>query len=234
MMSTVLVVFQNALIQRDLLRQLCLRELAVRYQGSILGMVWAFAQPISMLLAYVFVFSVVFRARWGNNSLTPVETGLNIFIGILLHGFLAECLARGPLVITASATYVKKVIFPLELIPITLVIVALVQLMLGLILWFAASVVVTGTIRLSVFALPLLLLPLLFWAVGLTFLTSAVGVFVRDVSQVVGMLTTLLLFFSPVFYPVTALPGWLQACCSITTRSGCFFGSCTWLSALWS
>jgi lipopolysaccharide transport system permease protein len=82
--------------------------------------------------------------------------------------------------------------------------------MLGLILWFAASVVVTGTIRLSVFALPLLLLPLLFWAVGLTFLTSAVGVFVRDVSQVVGMLTTLLLFFSPVFYPVTALPGWLQ------------------------
>lgn len=196
-----------------LLSQLVRRDLASRYRGSLLGGLWAFAVPLIMLAVYTFVFSVVFQARWGSDGSSQTAFALNLFVGIILHGLLAESLSRAPAIMLQHASYVKKMVFPLWLLPVSVVLSALVFALVNWLVLLVAFVFLDSVPPVTVLALPLILLPLLLFALGGAWLLAALGVYVRDIVQVVPLLMTVLMFMAPIFYPASAIPevyrGWL-------------------------
>ncbi|MBX7229565.1 MAG: ABC transporter permease, partial [Burkholderiaceae bacterium] len=189
--------------------RLIVRELRSKYQGSSFGVLWSFFMPMLMLGVYLFVFGYVFNARRGDQQANLSEFGLALFSGILVHGLLAECLNRSPAAIVAQPNYVKKVVFPLELLPLTVVGGALVQYGIGFTILLIAITVLQSAPLLA-WAVPLALLPLIVLCAGVAFGLAALAVYVRDVAQLSGLLSTVLLFLSPVFYPVSALPEFLR------------------------
>lgn len=198
---------------RSLLLQLIRREVAGRYRGSFLGMLWTFVNPVLMLAVYTFVFSVVFQARWGGGSGDQFEFALILFAGLIVFNLFSECVSRSPGLILANANYVKKVIFPLEILPWVSLGSALFHASVNLAVLLAFLVVVGHEVPWTVLLLPLVLLPMLLLIMGLSWLLASIGVFVRDIGQFIGMLMTVLMFLSPIFYPISALPesvrGWL-------------------------
>jgi lipopolysaccharide transport system permease protein len=182
------------------------REVIGRYRGSIMGLLWSFFNPVLMLAVYTFVFGVVFKARWGTGVESKTQFAVVLFVGMIVHGLFAECVNRAPGLILSNVNYVKKVVFPLEILPwvamgSTLFHTA-VSVVVLLIFFFGINFYLNWTV---VF-LPLLLLPLVVLTMGVSWFLAATGVFLRDVGQTTGILTTAMLFLSPVFYPVSAMP----------------------------
>lgn len=189
-----------------LFRQLLLREVSARYRGSYLGLAWSFVLPLAMLGIYTWVFGVVFRLRWQSHGAGGVvEFALALFAGLVVFNFFAEVCTRAPSLITAQPNYVKKVVFPLDVLPLVASAAALFHAGMGLAV-LVAALAVLGRLSWWVLALPLVWLPLAAWAAGLALFLSALGVYVRDTAQVVGPIMSALLFLSPVFYPTQALP----------------------------
>ena len=192
---------------RNLLMVLTKREVVGRYRGSVMGIAWSFFNPILMLLVYTFVFSVVFKARWGVDG-DEGKTGFAIvlFVGMIVHGLFAECLNRAPGLILSNANYVKKVIFPLEILPCVALGSALFHTAISLVVLLLAQLILNQQLVWTVLLFPCVLLPLVFATLGFAWFLAGLGVYVRDVGQITGMVTTVLLFLSPVFYPISALP----------------------------
>jgi len=191
---------------RGLIRQMIKREVIGRYRGSMLGIVWSFFNPVFMLLVYTFVFSVVFQARWGGGTENKSEFAILIFSGMIVHSLFAECISRAPGLILSNVSYVKKVVFPLQILPVITLGAALFHTLIsvGVLLLFYA---LTHTqFNWTVVYLPLVILPYLLLILGISWFLAATGVFLRDVGQTTGILVTVLLFLSPVFYPVEAMP----------------------------
>lgn len=189
-----------------LLWQLTRRDVASRYRGSMMGIFWSFIAPVVMLVVYTFVFSTVFNARWGSADAGRSAFALNLFAGMLVHGFFAEGMARAPALIQQHSSYVKRMVFPLWILPLVVVGSALFHALVGFSVLLGAQLVLGHPLHWEVVLLPLLLLPLMLMAAGVGWLFAAIGVFVRDLAQVVPVLITVLMFMSPVFYPVTVLP----------------------------
>ncbi len=191
---------------RNLIRSLVHREVVGRYRGSYMGILWSFFNPIFMLLVYTFVFSVVFKARWNSGSDSKTEFALVLFAGLLVFNLFSECFNRAPSLILSNVNYVKKVVFPLEVLPWIALGSALFHATISFSVWLTAYLIFVGIPPISILWLPLALLPLIFFIMGLSWALSAVGVYLRDISQLTGMATTTLLFVSPIFYPASALP----------------------------
>lgn len=193
---------------RGLIAALVKREVVGRYRGSVIGILWSFLYPVFMLAIYTFVFSVVFKARWsgGAQSDSKVEFALVLFAGLLVYNLFAECVTKAPSLIISNVNYVKKVVFPLEILPWVVVGSALFHAVVGLAVWLLAYVLLIGWPHATVLLTPFVLLPLVLFIVGLVWGLASLGVYLRDASQVVGVIATTLLFLSPVFYPATALP----------------------------
>lgn len=196
-----------------LLRQLLVREVLGRYRGSWLGLGWTLLTPLLMLLIYAFVFGVVLPARWpavpGVAELGLLGFALTLFAGLIVFNLFAEVLGRAPTLITSQPNYVKKVVFPLALLPLAALGAALFHALVS----FGVLLAVLGLLGLwhwQALLLPLLLAPMLLALAGLAWLLAALGVFVRDTAQFMGMVTTALLFMSPIFYPLSALPPAMQ------------------------
>lgn len=193
-------------MHRHLWLQLTRRNLAQRYRGSILGRLWSVAQPAFMLAIYTFVFSVVFQARWD----TPTQGGLGfalvLFLGISVHGLLAESLIGSPHVLVSQPNFLKKVIFPVEVLPLVLVGTSIVSVAIQVGLLLGLHALSTQSLSASTLSLPLLFLPLVFAAMGFAWLLAGLAVFVRDVGHLTPMVSTVLLFLSPIFYPASRLP----------------------------
>lgn len=191
------------------------REVVGRYRGSVIGIAWSFFNPLLMLAIYTFVFSVVFKARWGVGG-EESKTGFAIllFVGMIVHGIFAECVNRAPGLILSNVNYVKKVIFPLEILPWITFGSALFHATVSVTVLLLAQIVLLQQVPWTIIFFPLILLPLAFATMGFSWFLAAIGVYVRDIGQVTGMFTTVLLFVSPVFYPISALPkkyqGFLQ------------------------
>lgn len=196
---------------RGLLRMLVRREVAGRYRGSFLGMVWSLFNPLIMLAVYTFVFSVVFAARWGVHDGSTMEFGLILFAGLMVFNLFSECFGRAPTLVLGNVNYVKKVVFPLDMLPVVVLGAALFHLVVSLAVWLVAHGVLIGAPPVTAFWLPLILLPLCLFIMGLCWVVASLGVYLRDVSQIVGILTTVMLFMSAIFYPVSALPETYQA-----------------------
>lgn len=191
---------------RALLRALVMREVIGRYRGSFMGILWSFINPLFMLIVYTFVFSVVFKARWGTGSDSKTEFALVLFAGLIIFNFFSECVNRAPSLILANANYVKKVVFPLEILPWVSIGASLFHTLISLIVWLIAYLILFGMPHVTVMLFPLILIPLILLVVGMCWALSSLGVYLRDVSQLIGIITMITMFLSPIFYPVTAIP----------------------------
>lgn len=190
----------------DLISQLAQREFAQRYRGSVLGALWAFLTPLVMVVVYTFVFTVVFPTRWGAAETAETNFVVIYLIGAIIHGLFAEAVGRAPNLIVGQANYVKKVVFPLEVLPIVVVVGALITAAIGFGIAILLNLVLAHAVKWTVIFLPVILLPYLVLLLGTVLLISALGVYLRDLGQVMGVIITLMLFLTPVFYPVTAVP----------------------------
>jgi len=192
---------------RQLIFQLSKRDVIGRYRGSLVGLAWSFFNPLFMLAVYTFVFSVVFKSRWGS-AIEDSKIGFAVmmFCGLIVHGFLAECINKAPGVVLQNANYVKRVVFPLEVLPWVVILSASFHMAIGLSVLFAAQLVAGHGIPWTAVLVPIVLAPLALVAVGFAWLLSATSVFVRDIAQVTGIFTTALMFMAPVLYPISALP----------------------------
>ncbi|OFJ49546.1 sugar ABC transporter permease [Janthinobacterium lividum] len=191
---------------RNLVRALVQREVIGRYRGSFMGILWSFFNPVFMLVIYTFVFSVVFKARWSGGSDSKTEFALVLFAGLIMFNLFSECFNRAPGLILANVNYVKKVVFPLEILPWVSLGSALFHTLISIGVWLVAYGFLFGVPHVTVLLLPLIMLPLLLFIMGLSWGLAALGVYLRDVSQVIGVLTTVLMFLSPIFYSGSSLP----------------------------
>lgn len=191
---------------RDLLRQFTLRNVELRHKGSHLGLVWSVLNPLLMLGLYVLVFGYIFSGSFGIAGETRTGYGLTIFLGLTLYHFVAEALVTAPGVVVAQPNFVKKVVFPLEILPAANLGAAVVHLLIGLALVLAGVVVLGDGLSLSALWLPVIILPLVLGCLGMNWLLAALGVFLRDIAQVVQFLSLALMFASAVFYPLHKIP----------------------------
>jgi lipopolysaccharide transport system permease protein len=183
------------------------REVIGRYKGSALGLAWSFINPVFMLAVYTFVFSVVFKSRWGVSSDgDKTQFAVVLFMGMIVHGLMAEVLVRAPSLIVSNVNYVKKVVFPVEALPVVAMGAALFHALVSLCVLLGAFLLFNGYINWTAILAPVVLLPLVILTLGLAWMLASLGVFLRDVGQTMSIITTVLLFLSPVFYPMSALP----------------------------
>lgn len=196
--------------QRQLLRQLAWREVQSRYRGSWLGVLWSLLTPLLTLGLYTFVFSVVFESRWEAGKGTEIDFALNLFAGLIVFNLFAETVNAAPGLIINNPTYVKRVVFPLEMLPLARLLSSLVQAGFSLTILLAGALFYRGAISGTLLLLPLALLPILLFTLGVSYFLASLGVFVRDIGNLVGLVTTALLFLSPVMYPLSRLPPDMQ------------------------
>lgn len=198
---------------RHLIWEMTKRDVVGRYRGSLLGMLWSLVQPLLMLAVYTYVFGVVLEVRWGvqQYSAEEIPFAVILFSGLVLHGLLAEHLIRSPVIILQNTNLVKKVVFPLEIFPYIVAASSLFHAVVGLCILFAAQIVVGQAPTWTALLLPIVWLPLLVLATGISWFLSALGVYLRDVGQITSVVTTILLFLSPIMFPVDRLPEVTQA-----------------------
>jgi len=182
------------------------RDVIGRYRGSVMGLLWSFFTPVLMLIVYTFVFSVVFKARWAGGTDSKTEFAIVLFVGLMVFNLFSECISRAPSLVLSNPNYVKKVIFPLEILPVVSLGSASFHFLVNILVWLSFYLVIFGIPPLGALWLPVAVLPLAILSTGLSWFLASLGVFLRDVGQVIGVITTILMFMSPIFYPVVALP----------------------------
>lgn len=199
--------FKSCWNYRVLIFELTKQDVIGRYKGSILGVIWSFLNPVFMLAVYTYVFSVVFKARWNViQGESRFEFALLLFTGLIFFNLFAECITRAPNLILQHTTYVKKVVFPLEVLPVVVLGAAFFHFLVSLLVLLIFSVFIFGLPSSIVFEFPLLLLPLFFIALAGSWVLASLGVYLRDVAQVVTVLVTAMMFLTPIFYPISAVP----------------------------
>ena len=192
---------------QQLIVKMSWREVVGRYQGSVMGLAWSFLNPVFMLVVYTFVFSVIFKSRWGDGvEESKSQFALLLFVGMIVHGLFSEVLNRAPGLIFSNVNYVKKVVFPLEILPVIAMGTALFHCFISVGVLLAGFLIVNGSVNWTAILIPIVLCPLLILVLGLSWMLASLGVFLRDAGQTVGIITSVMLFLSPVFYPLTALP----------------------------
>lgn len=190
---------------RELIMQMTKREVIGRYRGSIMGLAWSFFNPILMLVIYTFVFSGVFKARWGvSGNEGHADFAIILFVGLIMHGLFAECVNRAPGIILANVNYVKKVVFPLEILPWIAFGSALFHTSISIAVLLIAQLILNQNMPWTIIFFPMILLPLALATLGFSWFLGALGVYVRDIGQITTMATTVLMFLSPVFFPIEA------------------------------
>jgi lipopolysaccharide transport system permease protein len=193
---------------RELWWRLTEREVLGRYRGSALGIGWSFITPLAMLAVYTFVFSQVFKARWGDFGTDSGTIGfaINLFAGLIVFNLFSECANRAPGLILANPNYVKKVIFPLEVLGSVALGTAGFHAVTSLMVLIAFQLAAFRSLPITILWLPLVWLPLVLISLATTWILSSLGVFLRDIGQIISLGLNVLMFLSPVFFPISALP----------------------------
>lgn len=194
---------------RGLVLELVRREFSGRYRGSFGGVAWSFAQPLFLLAVYTVAFGVIFKGRWGFSGGTA-DYALMLFAGLIAFNAFAECLARSPLLIVSNPNFVKKVVFPLEVLPWVMALTAMFHALIGIAVWFIGYLFLYGVPKPAALLFPVVFVGFFPLLLGMGWLLCAVGVFVRDVSQLTAMASHALLFLTPIFYSSETVPPRLQ------------------------
>jgi len=198
-------VFGSLWERRELIHGLVVRDVVGRYRGSLFGVFWSLVQPLMMLAIYTLVFSQILPSRWSSAGGTA-QFALQFFVGLVVFNFFAECVNRSPGLVLGNPNFVKKVVFPVDALAWMAVGSALFHLAVSFGAWLAFHLALRGMPPWTALWLPLVLLPILLWSLGLSWALASLGVFVRDAAQAVGLVTTGLLFLSPVFYEAASVP----------------------------
>jgi lipopolysaccharide transport system permease protein len=193
----------------SLVFELIKREFSRKYRGSIVGITWSVAQPLVLLMVYTVAFGLILKARWGFSGSTR-EYALILFIGLIVLNAFSEVLNRSPTLITENQNFVKKVVFPLELLPVVMVVTALLHALIGIAIWFAGYFLIVGVPQSTALMFPLIVVCFVPVLLGVGWLLSSVGVAFKDSSQLAGILSHALLFLTPIFYSLEAAPPHLQ------------------------
>jgi lipopolysaccharide transport system permease protein len=189
---------------RYLLGQLIKRDVLLRYRGAMFGVLWIFLSPLFMLVIFAFVFGQIFPARWPQSA-SGLPFWLLLYSGLITFNIFAETVSRAPTAVRGYSSFVKKMIFPVHILPVVPLGAALVHGAFNYLILLAALAWVGG-LHVQIMLFPLLLLPVLLLALGLAWFMAAWGVFIKDMTQIVPMFVQMLLFLSPVFYPASAVP----------------------------
>ncbi len=200
------LVYSLAWNSRVLIKRLAIRQIAARYRGSMLGILWAIITPLLMLGLYTFVFGVVLPNRWQMPNGAHGNFALILFSGLIVYTFFAEVITRSPTLMLENITYIKKLQFPLEALVWTGLITALFNAGIGLAMLIVFYVALLGLPPLTILLLPLVLLPIGLTCLGLSWVLASIGIFVRDIGLILNVLINAFLFFSPIFYPLSSVP----------------------------
>ena len=192
---------------RKLITQMTRRDVVGRYKGSMLGLFWSFLNPAFMLVIYTLVFSVVFKAHWSEaGQETKTQFAVVLFAGLIVHGLFTEVLGRAPDLVVGNINFVKKVVFPLEILPVITLGGALFHSLVSLLVLLIVHAISMGGLPWTIVFIPLVLLPMFILVLGLGWILAALGVYIRDIGQIIRFINIALLFLSPVFYPASRLP----------------------------
>ena len=198
--------FASIFAHRSLLFALTKRDILGRYRGASFGLLWSLISPFLMLIVYTIAFGYIMRAKWPGAGESNADFAVLVYLGLLAHGFLAECMTRAPGLIVGNPNFVKKVVFPLEILPAMVVLSALFHALMNFAVYVLLSWVLISRFEWSTFLAPLMLIPLAFVGLAIAYLFSSMAVFFRDLSQMVGVMATAMLFLSSAIVPVEALP----------------------------
>lgn len=189
----------------NILYQITIREIKVKFQGSILGFLWPIITPLLLLSIYTIIFSQVFELKWEISSDSQMSFAIFLFSGLVLLNFFNDVISRAPTLISSQSNLVKKVSFPLELLPVSTVLVSLFQLIINILILFL-FIIIESDLNASIIFLPIILISLVLFASGFSFIIASLGVFIKDLANIIPIICTLLLFLSPIFYPLSAVP----------------------------
>lgn len=198
---------QSLFTHRVLIFRMARRELESRFRGSRLGLSWVVLQPLLMLAVYTFAFGIVLQAKWGQDtSGSPWDYALFLFIGLLAFNVFAEVVGRAPSLMLENTGFIKNMVFPTEILPVVTIVVAFFNFAVGFVILLLLFLLQRGLPSPTTVLIVLPLVPLCLLSLGLGWFMAALGVYLRDLRQIVGILIATLMFLSPLFYPLSALP----------------------------
>lgn len=192
--------------QRGLIYSLTYRDVVGRYKGSILGLLWSIITPLIFLGVYTFVFGTIFKRTWHGDDTSSKDFPLILFAGLLVFNLFADCISKAPNSIAGKPSYVKKMVFPLEVLSIANLGAALFQCFVTVLVWVVACIILKGLPPTSIILVPVMLVPLLFFVLGLSWFLASLGVFIRDLAHIISVFITVNLFISSVFFPISSVP----------------------------
>lgn len=191
---------------RHLVMELTRREVLGRYRGATFGLLWSLISPFLTLGVYTLAFGLILRSRWPGYSGGSMEFALILYLGLIVHGMLAECLNRASGLIVQNANLVTRVVFPLQVLPWTLSLSASFHMCMNMLIFILLSLMIRGYVPWAALMLPLVWLPLVMLSVGVGLFLSALGVYLRDIGQVMGVVATAMLFLSSAIVPIEIVP----------------------------
>ncbi|WP_041523939.1 ABC transporter permease [Gilvimarinus agarilyticus] len=191
------------------------RDIAARYKGSLLGFFWAAINPFLLMVVYGFVFGVIFQARWPAQGDEPVSFVVLLFCGLIAHLMFSDVLGRSASVIRDNANYVKKVVFPLTIFGGVVSFSALFHFLVSFVVLLLVSWAMGGYVSWHIIFLPLLLLQFLLLCTGVAWFVSVLGVFFKDLTHIIGFISTVFLFTCPIFFPTSYVPEQYQVILSV-------------------
>jgi lipopolysaccharide transport system permease protein len=183
------------------------RDVLVRYKGSFIGLGWSLFNPLLLLFIYTYVFSEIFKYRWDGDGINSrVVFSIVMFVGMIVLNLFNDIINKAPYLIITNVNYVKKVVFPLEVLPVVSVLASMFNSIVSVVVLIFFCFCEYGYLNWTILYLPVIFMPLALVILGLSYILSALAVYVRDVTQSVGVISALLIFLTPVFYPVSAVP----------------------------
>ncbi len=198
-----------------LLKQLVKKDIQQKYQGSVLGVLWTFIVPILMLVIYTFIFSEVFQAKWDIDTSDKYQFAMVLFCGLCAFNLVGEVMNRSTVLIASNTNYVKKVIFPLEMLPVVITLSSLFTCVISFVILIAAKLILYHNVSKTLYMIFPMFIPLVILAVGLSLLISAISVYLKDVGNAISVIVTILMYLSPVFFPLSAVPENFRGICEI-------------------
>tara|TARA_B100000965_G_C19592488_1_gene758576 strand:- start:1368 stop:2153 length:786 start_codon:yes stop_codon:yes gene_type:complete len=201
----------NKFNYKELFLLLLFQEIAKKYKNSFLGLYWIIITPLFMLTIYTFVFGYVFSIKWPGYAETNLfQFSLILYCGLAFYNTFSEVVSRSPLIVLENANYVKKVVFPLEILTVVSVVASIINLLINLTLIALVKISLFSHIGLEIFYIFIIIIFFMIMMLGITWIFAAIGVFIRDLHHVTSSSVQGLLFLSPIFYPISSLPSWLQ------------------------
>ena len=198
--------FDAWLHHRSLTWEMAKRDVLGRYRGASFGLLWSLISPFFMLLIYTLAFGYLLKSRWPGTSGNIADFSMLLFVGLIVHGFFADCLNRAPILIVSNPNLVKRIVFPLQVLPWMMVLSALFHALANFLVYVGLNLALRGELVPTLPLLPVVLLPLAVAALGVGWLLSSLSVFLRDIGQMTGLLATAMLFLSSAIVPVEVLP----------------------------